>query len=186
MICLSVKRISINEKQNHSMQSNFKAKNRVLYYKISFQNAEMAATHLHAFKVIRNGEEFYLPTHMLKSGDNIWIDQSAFMADGSFTLTKKECQCLPGNTKILTPIENIVSTKEVIHFQVGTVTIQASCSHPLVIMRDNHSVYLRADELRAGDMLVTDVSLLSPGNKVLGSDGKLHKVKKICKGKFYE
>lgn len=79
MVCLNVKRIKVNEKQNHSMK----------YYKILFQGAEMAATQLHAFKVVRDGEEFYFPTHMLKPGDNIWIDQSAFMADGSLTITKK-------------------------------------------------------------------------------------------------
>lgn len=163
MACLNVKRIRIH-KSNHSMK----------YYTISFQGAKMAATQLHAFKVIRDGKELYLPTHMLKSGDNVWIDRSAFMADGSFTFTKKEC--LSGNTKILSPIENIVLTKEVIHFQVGTVTIQASCNHLFDILRDSHRVILRADELRAGDMLATGVSLLSPGNKVLGSNGKLHKI----------
>lgn len=169
MICIAVKRIA-EYKQNHSMR----------YYKIFFPGATMGATQLHAFKVIRDGKELYLPTHMLKSGDNIWIDQSAFMADGSFILEKKTTKketCLPENTKIFTPIENIVATEEVIHFRIGTVNIQASTGHTFDIRRNDQKMLLRADELRAGDMLLASISLLTPGNKVLGSDGEFHTIK---------
>lgn len=168
MICLSVKRVT-KYAQNHSM----------LYYQIQFSGAKMNATQLHAFKVVRNGEELYLPTHMLQPGDNVWIDHSAFMADGSFTYEKSATnkkECLPEDTKVYTPIENIVTTEEIIHFQVGPVKIQASCGHFFGIMRESNSISVPASELRVGDMFKTDISLLSPGNYVLGSDGEMHKI----------
>jgi len=174
MVCLKVKRLIKNEQneQSYSMK----------YYKILFQGATMGATQLHAFKVIRNGEELYLPTHMLKPGDNIWIDQSAFIADGSlqFFPQKETKECLPEGTKVLTPIENIVIAEGIVHFQVGTVSIQANNDHPINIKRgDKISAFLRADELRAGDMFI---SLLSPGNKVFGADGKCHSIYEYMKG----
>ena len=55
------------------------------YYEIKFDNKyNLAATSLHAFNVIRNGETIYLPTHMLKPNDLIWVDVHAFRADGSY------------------------------------------------------------------------------------------------------
>jgi len=87
-------------------------------------------------------------------------------------------QCLSEDTKILTPIENIIITKEITHFKVGIINIQATNSHTFDIMRKDHKKCLRADELKVGDMFLTSISLLSSGNKVLGSDGKLHTIKK--------
>jgi len=167
MICLSVKKVYKKEQSLRCM----------LYYQITFREATMGATQLHAFKVERNGKELYLPTHMLKPGDNVWVDKSAFLADGSLIFN----QCLSENTKIFTPIENIISTESDIHFQVGTVTIQASCSHPINIMRGANNISVSASELKAGDMFKTDISLLSPGNCVLGSDGEMHKITKQFK-----
>ncbi len=168
MICLSVKRV-IDCKQEHSMR----------YYQIQFSGAKMAATQLHAFKVVRDGEELYLPTHMLKPDDHVWIDKSAFMADGSFTYEKSTTnkkECLPEDTKVYTRIETIVTTEEIIHFQVGAVSIQASCSHFFDIMRGTNKISVSASELIAGDMFKADISLLSPGNYILGSDGEMHKI----------
>lgn len=169
MICMTVNKI-VKCDQKDSMA----------YYKIIMPGAEMAATQLHAFKVIRDGEELYLPTPMLKKNDLIWIDQSAFMADGSLILTDKKKankECLPGNTKILAPIENIIVTeKDVIKFQVGFITVQSSKKHPFTIIRRDQRKTLEAYKIKIGDLLETDVSLLSPDNKVLGSYGKFHVV----------
>ena len=77
MVCLFVTKI-FSPVQRHSMK----------FYKIYFPGAMLGAAQLHAFKVIRDGNELYLPTHTLKSGDNVWVDRSAFLADGSLILEK--------------------------------------------------------------------------------------------------
>ena len=93
-------------------------------------------------------------------------------------------ECVLGDTKVLVPIEEIVITEEVIHLQIGTINIQASSGHVFDIMREDHKEFLRADELKVGDMFLADISLLSSGNKVLGSDRKFHAVKEIKKGGY--
>lgn len=167
MICLIVNKIVAYAQKDY-----------MFYYKIFMPGALMAATQLHAFKVIRNGEELYLPTFMLKKNDLIWIDQSAFMADGSLILTDKHKinkKCLPENTKVLVPIENIVVTEEnIIHFHIASITIQSSNNHPFTIMRKGQRKTLEACKIEKGDLFEIDISLLTPGNKVFGSNGKCH------------
>jgi len=44
----------------------------------------LSATPLHAFSVIRDGQRQWLPTNRLLPEDLMWVDVSAFCADGSF------------------------------------------------------------------------------------------------------
>lgn len=53
------------------------------YYTIILEGARLAVTDLHAFKVMRNGKFSFESTSQLKENDLIWIDESAFTADGS-------------------------------------------------------------------------------------------------------
>lgn len=62
-------------KENH--------KSSVDVYKIHLPGGILAATHLHAFKVLRDDQQLCLPTHELRPGDKIWVDIVAFTADGS-------------------------------------------------------------------------------------------------------
>jgi len=171
MVRLKIKRIRICTEQKHSM----------LHYKISFfSGATLVATRLHSFKVIREDEELYLPTHMLKAGDYIWVDQVAFLGDGSFQKMKRKNEmCIPGDAKVLVPIEEIVVAENIVIFKVASINIQATNNHIFSVTRDGNKRALRSDELKAGDMFNANISLLSSGDKVLGSDGEFHSIKKI-------
>ena len=59
-------------------------------YKVLFKGSTLAATSLHAFKVKKNDEVLYLPTHELKPGDMIYVDDYAFKMDGSLITIKEE------------------------------------------------------------------------------------------------
>ncbi len=60
-------------------------------YEIQFNNGyNLAATSLHSFKVFRDGNIIYLPTHMLKSEDQIWVDVYAFSLDGSYRIERRK------------------------------------------------------------------------------------------------
>ncbi len=48
----------------------------------------LMVTQYHAFSCLRDGEKLFLPTQLLCKGDLIWVDVSAFMADGSITVRK--------------------------------------------------------------------------------------------------
>ena len=52
-------------------------------YIINFGAAKLAATSLHAFRLDTTGAK--CPTQLNK-GDKIWVDSSAFLADGSLTI----------------------------------------------------------------------------------------------------
>ena len=57
----------------------------VTIYIINFGDCRLAATALHAFTAVDGSTK---TTKQLKNGDKIWIDLSAFQADGSFTKNK--------------------------------------------------------------------------------------------------
>jgi hypothetical protein len=48
---------------------------------------QLAATRLHAFVCFRNGTKVLVTADRLQCGDKIWVDQSAFRADGSLRNT---------------------------------------------------------------------------------------------------
>jgi hypothetical protein len=54
----------------------------ITYYHINFGDCKLAVTALHAFVAVDGQAKL---TTELKRSDLIWIDTSAFMADGSFT-----------------------------------------------------------------------------------------------------
>ena len=60
------------------------------WYKIDFGGAFLAATRYHAFLVLRNSKEVYLPTQKLRRGDQIWVDISAFLSDGSLHVVRRD------------------------------------------------------------------------------------------------
>ena len=47
---------------------------------------QLAATHYHAFLLVRGGKNYTLTTDQLKPNDKIWVDRHAFEKDGSLTL----------------------------------------------------------------------------------------------------
>lgn len=60
------------------------------WYDVHFENGKcLAATHLHAFVTIRADKTFFIPTDCLAVGDWIWVDTSAFVADGSLYRKRK-------------------------------------------------------------------------------------------------
>lgn len=46
---------------------------------------QLAATNLHVFLAVREDETLAIKTEEIRSGDKIWVDWSAFQADGSLT-----------------------------------------------------------------------------------------------------
>ncbi len=54
----------------------------------------LAATQYHAFTCLRDGEKLYLPTALLSKHDLIWVDVSAFVADGSIFVGTKNKRTL--------------------------------------------------------------------------------------------
>lgn len=95
----------------------------------------------------------------------------------------KNNQCMPGDTKVLVPIENIIYTKNITHFQIASILVQASHTHLFNVIRKNNTItkvgttiQLQADEIKIGDMFKVDVSLLSSNNKIMDSNLKLHKI----------
>ena len=77
MLALKCKAIYFNEQINR--HSNIDV------YQIFFEdNCRLAATNLHAFLIIRKGRLKTVITSDLHRGDVVWVDISAFSADGSF------------------------------------------------------------------------------------------------------
>ena len=89
--------------------------------------------------------------------------------------------CVPEDTKVLTPIDCIIVTKNMTYIQVASICIQASHKHMFSIIRQASNKMLKACELRIGDLLAVNISLLSSGNKVVASNGKYYKIKNIIK-----
>lgn len=48
-----------------------------------------ASSRYHAFIVMRDGAEISVPARLLKMGDKVWVDTSAFGADRSLHQTRK-------------------------------------------------------------------------------------------------
>jgi intein/homing endonuclease len=64
-------------------------------FEIVFKNGIiLVATQYHAFTCLRDGEKLYLPTALLSKHDLIWVDVSAFVADGSIFVGNKHKRTL--------------------------------------------------------------------------------------------
>ena len=84
--------------------------------------------------------------------------------------------CVSEDTKCLVPIESILITKDLININIACITVQASYDHLFAITRKGKKEVFRADSLRVDDLISTPISMLSPGNRVLGAGGKTHKI----------
>lgn len=76
MILVKIKRVK-------KIETKYSIKYSIKYYTIILEGARLAVTDLHAFKVMKNGKFSFENTSQLKENDLIWIDESAFTADGS-------------------------------------------------------------------------------------------------------
>ena len=64
-------------------------------FEIVFKNGIiLAATQYHAFSCLRDGDKLYLPPQLLSKHDLIWVDVSAFVADGSIFVGTKHKRTL--------------------------------------------------------------------------------------------
>lgn len=55
-------------------------------YEVVGQGWKLFTTLYHAFLVIREGTELRLSPNEIRKGDLVWVDKSAFLADGSMYL----------------------------------------------------------------------------------------------------